>query len=139
MSDEHLHGWPAFAFARILRRHWRDDVLDLPPQLRLPLERALEGLEEQAAAWAEEMRRRKGGGNEPAGRAETGLHSEWLSGSEVAALLGVSDRRVRQLAAAGLLSGHRDPLGHWRIERRGVEALRKARCLRCSTREQRPR
>ncbi len=48
------------------------------------------------------------------------------------------DPAKSQLAAAGLLSGHRDPLGHWQIERRGVEALRKARCLRCSTREQRP-
>ena len=39
-----IDGLPAFVFARCLRRHWRDDIEDLPLYLRPPLEDALEAM-----------------------------------------------------------------------------------------------
>jgi len=50
---------------------------------------------------------------------------QWLTVIEASAILNVSDRRVRQLAASGVLPGRRVS-GRWRILRSGVNARRAA-------------
>ncbi len=65
-------------------------------------------------------------GNDASPSPETDVRSgcKSLMAPEVAALLGVSDRRVRQLAAAGELPGRRDDAGRWRFEPEAVAAFR---------------
>lgn len=115
-----LDGWPAFAIARVLQRHWRDEVEDLPPHLREPLEEALSALEQAGRAWAQSLR----GTAEPAG-AEPALDSE-VTTLQAAGRLGVSARMVRKLIGQGALPARRTARG-WRIEEGGVAALQDKR------------
>ena len=103
IEGAYLDGWPAYCFARILARHWKDDVEDLPPHLRTPLEDAREALEHAARHYATTAR-----GSAEAAPAETAAplnHEDSLTTAEVADLLEVTERRVRQLATAGALAG----------------------------------
>ena len=50
--------------------------------------------------------------------------SEWIGTREAAAILGVTDRRVRQHLGMGVVAGRRSsPRGSWSVERASVEAL----------------
>lgn len=121
-----LSGWPAYAINNMLRRHWRD-VEDLPPHLRAPLEDTREAIEHAAQRYARECRR----GNAEAARAETEAPSDkdTLTSEEVADALGVSDRRVRQLAGTGELPG-RQVAGKWTFDPGAVVALSRKRGTR---------
>lgn len=114
-------GWAAYAFARILARHWREEVEDLPPHLRAPLEDALEALDHAARRW--EATRR---GNAEALPAEAAPSSEHeLSTREAADVLKVSERRIRQLADAGALVGRKEG-PQWRLRKDAVLAYRES-------------
>lgn len=111
-----VSGWPAFALARLVTRHCRGELEDLPPDLRLPLEEALAELEEAGRLWAAEVR----GTAEP--RPEvTELPSEGMSTRQAAEALGCSDRFVRRLVAAGALPARRTKQG-WIIDPGAVAA-----------------
>ena len=65
-----------------------------------------------------------GAGTVPAEPAPVEGVSEWIGTHEAAALLGVTDRRVRELLRCGGLSGRRSsPRGSWSVERASVEEL----------------
>ena len=124
-----LSDWPAFAFARILARHWRDDVEDFPPHLRAPLEDAREALERAAQRFDVERKAATARGIAEAVPAEAQASSncrDTMTSAEVAILLGVSDRRVRQLAGMGTLPGRQEQ-GRWRFDRGPVLEYRARR------------
>lgn len=98
-----VQGWSAYAFARLLRRYWRDEVEDLPPHLRRPLEESLEALRAAGAAWERSLR---GSAEAPAAEAAVSSDHE-LSTRQAAEVLQVSDRRIRQLLESGALTGRR--------------------------------
>jgi excisionase family DNA binding protein len=54
-----------------------------------------------------------------------------LSASEAALLLGLTDRQVRKLAAAGRLRGERDRAGRWRFRLSAIEAEAERRMNAC--------
>lgn len=121
-----ISGWPAYAFARTLRRYWRDAVEDLPPHLREPLEDALVALEFAAREFAEERKAAAASGSAEAVPAEAAITSkcrEELTTAEVASDLQVSERRVRQLAGLGRLPG-RLVAGRWTFDPGAVAAYR---------------
>ena len=106
-----LSGWPAHAFARLLARH-RDEIADLPPHLREPLEDAVAALALAGSRWAAR------GTAEPL-PAELPIGSEThdeLDTTEVATMLEVCPRYVRRLAAYGRLPGRKSH-GRWRFSR----------------------
>ena len=50
--------------------------------------------------------------------------SEWIGTREAAAILGVTDRRVRQHLGCGVVAGRQvSPRGSWSVERASVESL----------------
>lgn len=49
-------------------------------------------------------------------------HSEFVSAAEAARMLGVSSETIRKRLADGKLSGQRDAMGSWRVERASAEA-----------------
>ena len=115
-----IDGYAARALAIMLRRDWdRGDFRSLPPEGRSEAYHAVRALERAGEAW---MRSRPSVG----GRAETAVveigsessHEQFISVDTAAGLLGVSDRRVRQLAAAGLGA---KVGGSWVIRRSDVE------------------
>lgn len=55
---------------------------------------------------------------------------DWISTSEAAEILHVTDVRVRQLVDAGRLPAERDDLGHYRYRRAQVEVIANARDAR---------
>lgn len=79
-----------------------------------------------AAAW-----RTTATGSDQAPQPEADPHSEWLSTSEAADLLGVTDRRVRQEITGGRLVARR-VAGRWRISREDVEQYRATRMGRAA-------
>jgi len=115
-----IDGWAAYALARMVARHGRDEIADLPPHLRAPIEDAAEALQHAGARWAASVR-----GNAEALAAEMRASSESqddeLSTEEAADVLNMSGRRVRQLAATGALLG-RQRAGRWHFDRRAVIA-----------------
>ena len=124
-----VSGWPAYALARVLRRHLPEllDVLD--PGLRRPIEEALEALTLAGEAYA----RSRPGTAEPA-RVSAPVGStemeESLTTLTAAAALDCSDRYVRRLAAAGALPAHRDRKG-WHVDAAAVHELQRQRGARC--------
>jgi len=113
-----VSGWPAFVISRLLSR-CHDDVADLPPHLREPVEEALEAIRGASAAWATAR------GSAAAMPAEVPVSSthepDELDTQEVADMLQVSARRVRQLAADGRLPGRRTR-HRWRLDAAAVLA-----------------
>lgn len=127
-----ISDWPAYCFARIIGRHWQDEVEYLPLHLRAPLEDAREALECAARHWAEERKAITARGSAEAAPAETEAPStckDTLTTEEVGAILGVSDRRVRQLARTGELPGREDR-GRWTFDKGAVVALKEKRGAR---------
>ena len=112
-----LRGWPAYAIGRMLARHCHDEIADLPPHLRRPIEAASEALRLAGAAWVSAR------GSAEAALPEAPVSSEHerdgLDTREVAGALRVSARRVRQLAVDGRLPGSKRH-GRWTFERGAV-------------------
>jgi len=116
-----ISGWPAFAFARILARHWRDEVEDLRPHLRAPLEDAREALEHAALHFATERGSAEAAPSEAEATSDCKDRDE-LTTAEVADVLKVTERRVRQLARDHLNGKRRQ--GRWYFDRGAVIAYR---------------
>lgn len=80
---------------------------------------------EQAASW-HRARLPRAGNAETRGSSVRVASEQMLDSQRVAALLGRSDRRVRQLAKAGDLPGQRGPFG-WRFTPADVAGFRERR------------
>lgn len=115
-----LSGWPAYAIGRLLTR-CHDEVADLPPHLRQPIEDATDALRLAGAAWVSAR------GSAEALPAEAPVSSQHepdaLDTQEVADMLRLSARRVRQLATRGRLPGSKRH-GRWTFDRGAVIAHR---------------
>jgi hypothetical protein len=108
-----IDGWAAWAIARMLSSHCREQIEELPAHLRAPLEDATEALQHAGERWAISAR----GSTEalPAEAPVTSNCREELTASEVADVLKVTERRIRQLATAGALPG-KQKAGRWSFE-----------------------
>ena len=122
-----IDGWPAYAIGRMLARHCHDEIADLPPHLRRPIEAASEALRLAGAAWVSAR------GSAEAALPEAPVSSEHerdgLDTREVAGVLRVSQRRVRQLVASGALPAHKRQ-GRWTFERGAVTEINNDRGAR---------
>jgi len=122
-----VRGWPAYAVARLLRRHW-DEVEDLPLHLRAPLEDALEALEQAGQRFAAERRATCG----PAAleSAAPPVVSEAMDAEmtteKAAGALGVGERYVRKLVAGGELPARQEH-GRWLIDPAAIAVLKERR------------
>jgi excisionase family DNA binding protein len=97
------------------------------PEARARVLRAYHALEQAGGAWLEERNAAAAGGNAATGGNELDLPSEeWMGTNKTALRLGVSPRRVRQLAATGELPGLNDR-GRLRFRRADVDAIRDRR------------
>ncbi len=122
-------GYSAWALNKILRTvlgepaAWRTIVDPLAPRQREALVRALRSIAEAADSWAAVESTAASGSaaaaTEPV--ASAFLHDDEIGSSQAAALLGLGERRVRDLAAAGCL-GARRVGGSWRYSRASVLA-----------------
>lgn len=118
-----VNGWAAYAFARVLHRHWGVHFECLPSSLLRPCKDALAALDQEATRWR---------GSAEARPAEVLTQSELkdgLSSEEAAHLLQVTNRRVRQLAAIGQLPGQKVK-GVWQFDSAAVMALQQQRSLK---------
>lgn len=122
-------GWPAYRFAKILRRHWQEETEDLPLAMRGALEDDLANIDRAGRAWADRVLAAKARGSAEAVPAEMAASSSCkeLSTEEVASMLQLTERRIRQLAGIGELPGRRDEAGHWTFDQGAVLALRDKR------------
>jgi hypothetical protein len=118
-----VSGSAAWWIAKLLTRHCRDDLADLPPKVRAPLEDAIENLRLAGERCAISAR-----GNQTGHSAEVAVssnHDDELDSAAAAAMLGLSARRVRQLAKAGLLPGRLKAGRCWSFDTDAVSAYRK--------------
>ena len=126
----HLVGFSAYAVDRLLRAlltdpaTWRAVTDPLSPRQRQALTRALRAIYEAADEWLT-LEESAAGGNAatPVGQAEAAsIRDDEIDTAEAAELLGLRERRVRDLAAAGVL-GARRVGGSWRYSRAAVLAF----------------
>lgn len=122
-----VSGWSAYAILKILRAQWSDQVEDLPLHLRAPLEDVREALEYEARRW-QAARNVSATGSSEAALPEAAPDSEHqeLTSAEVANVLHLTDRRVRQLAGAGALAA-RQVAGRWVFDPGAVTAYRECK------------
>ena len=122
-------GFAAAELPRLLRRHAREALEDYPPEVRELLEDALRAMEEAGRQW----RSAASSGNAEAALPEAPVSSEHerdgLDTREVAGVLRVSQRRVRQLVASGALPAHKRQ-GRWTFERGAVTEINNDRGAR---------
>ena len=117
----------------------------LPPERRADVMRALAALQEAGARW-QLGRISTSGSPEVDGtdadvrskRASSRSELSLLSAGDVAGVLGVSDRRVRQLVSEGRLTAERDAGGRLRFERADVAAFVERRLIEKEPHEKRP-
>jgi hypothetical protein len=115
-----LDGWELYAITRVLSRHLPEYLEPLPLHLREPIEDRFAECLQMAREWTED---RKRGSAEAAPAEVVTDSSQELTSTEVATILNVSERRVRQLAEAGALAGHqRKRGGPWIFDRGAVLA-----------------
>jgi hypothetical protein len=103
-------GWPAGEIAKLVRRDSRDALEDYDPTSRALLEASLQSLEAAAAGWREWRRtltaRSGDSGNAATTSAAVDVASQAdaeLTPSAAAEVLGVRERQLRNLRAAGEL------------------------------------
>lgn len=118
-----LSGWSAYAFARVLGRHLPEFLASLDDRLCEPLEDGLAALDLAGREWAASAR--GGAAALDAALPVSSNHEqrETISSEEAGDMLGLSPRRVRELAAAGSLYGSR-VAGRWTFDRGAVLAYR---------------
>ncbi|WP_157884030.1 helix-turn-helix domain-containing protein [Arthrobacter alpinus] len=124
----HVSGGPAFIIANLIELTKVDDRLrGLPPELRAATLETLDDIRGAAAVWD---RSRKGNqapevvGIQDVAVTVDALES-FLTTAQAADVLGVSERRVRQLADVGTLAGRK--LGRqWQLDPESVQARRLA-------------
>ena len=98
----------------------------LSPEDQAAVLEAAAALEEAGEVWRLGRLARKARGNSATGGNDDGLRSgQAMSTDAAAAVLSLSPRRVRQLAAAGDLPAVRGPRG-WMLDRRAVLSYREA-------------
>lgn len=121
----HVAGGPAFVIASLLEiANVEDRLSNLPPPLRASTLETMDDIRGAARVWSES---RKAGrpAMEPTGPSATEPLGAFLTTSQAAQALGVSERRVRQLADAATLVGRK--LGRrWQLDAVSVEARRVA-------------
>ena len=117
-----IHGWPALAFARTLRRHLPELLECLDPHLRRPLEDALEALTLAGDAYARSCQRGTSVPPSAELRADSAAMDEMTS-QQAAEVLGCIPRYVRRLAADGRLPGRRER-HRWLLDAGAVLAYR---------------
>lgn len=118
-------GWRAFAAARMLRRHWREEVEDLPPHLREPLEDYLADLERAGRRWSERQRRRRATAQPTSAQPSPQSEVEVLTTAEAADVIGCTEQNVRKLLANGRLAGEKGSQG-WLLDAGAVHAYKQA-------------
>ncbi len=120
-----VSGFAAWRLGRSIPRYLRDALDDLPPHLRTEVEDAVEAMRYSGQRWAATAR---GSAAEPPAEAPvcSKQEADELSSVEVADVLKVTERRVRQLAAAGVLPG-RQKAGRWSFDRGAVTAYHEER------------
>ncbi len=97
-----LVGWTAGEIARLVRRDCREALQEYPPEMCALLENGLRALEAAAAEW----RRSSDTGNAETRTPEVAVACSTdgeLTPAETAEELGVSERQLRNLVAAGQL------------------------------------
>jgi hypothetical protein len=118
-------GSPAWWIAKLLTRHCREQIEDLPLHVRAPLEDAIEKLSRAGEHCAIAARGRAT--STAAAIAVSSSHEQdELDSAAAAAMLGVKARRVRQLAQAGHLPG-RQKAGRWTFDTDDVTAYRESK------------
>lgn len=121
-----LAGWAAFAIARLLAASGcRQQIEDMPPRMRVPIEEAIADLQRAGQAWQKRHKERDDGPAAPAEAAlplssETDMNAV-VTTEEAGALLDVGTRYVRKLVESGVLPAHRER-GRWLIDRAAVLA-----------------
>jgi excisionase family DNA binding protein len=121
-----LAGWAAFAIARLLAGSGcRQQIEDMPPGMRAPIEDAIADLQRAGQAWQKRHEERDGGPAAPVRTAlpllsETDVNAV-VTTEEASALLDVGTRYVRKLIDSGVLPARRER-GRWLIDRAAVLA-----------------
>lgn len=123
----HVAGGPAYVLATILEgANVPGRIFGLPPELRAETLRTLDDIRGAASVW--DQGRREGQAPEvDTHNDESPSHppESFLTTAQAADVLGVSERRVRQLADAGTLAGRK--LGRqWQLDPESVQARRLA-------------
>ena len=111
-------------FLERYRREWREYAAPLSKDMGLQVADTVESIKLAADTYRSEVADRASErGNAERKSVEVVSDSsgmdEWISTSEAAVVLGVTDRRVRQLARGGELAGHRSG-GRWQVSRESV-------------------
>jgi len=110
-----LSGPAAFVIASLLRSRWPAEMVDgLAPGMRATVLAGREAVLRAADAYRVSV-----SGSAEAPAVEVGAHSEetnWITSAEAGRMMGVSERRVRQLLADGRLAG-RLVAGRWQVDR----------------------
>jgi excisionase family DNA binding protein len=120
-----VSGSPAWWIAKLLTRHCREQIEDLPLHVRASLEDAIDALRAAGEHCAIAAR-----GSVTLPHAETAVCSsheqDELDSDAAADMLKVSVRRVRQLAAAGHLPAHQKR-GRWTFSTDDVTTYRESK------------
>jgi hypothetical protein len=93
-----VDGTAAVIIAAVLKRHLPAYLAALPVPVRRDVDQALDALQRAAAA----HRSASGKTETPSTPVDAGSDQQGLTTAEAAQMLGVGERRARQLAAAGL-------------------------------------
>lgn len=123
----HVAGRPAFVLLALLGDVSTSGRLgSLPPEVRAETLEVLDNIRGAAAMWTQSRKEDRDADNFP-GAGEDPAHplESFLTTGQAADALGVSERRVRQLADAGTLAGRK--LGRqWQLDPESVQARRLA-------------
>ena len=115
-----LSGPAAFVIASVLRSRWPAEMVDgLAPTMRATVLAGREAVLRAAAAY-----RVSACGSAEVPAVEIGAHSEetdWITTTQGAVMLNLTERRTRQLLAAGRLAGVLVG-GRWQVDRASVLA-----------------
>lgn len=117
----HVAGWSAFAIDAVLHKHLDPYLRAMSPAQRRQVERTHEAIHRAALYWKAQAI--SDDGNAEAGAAEIRSSSAGeLSTVDVARILGVSERRVCQLAVEWMAEGLARKVGRsWLIDAAAVE------------------
>jgi hypothetical protein len=123
----YVAGWPAFALDVILRRYGRDYTPVMNPAQRREMEATRRAIHTAAVLW-QASTSASATAQTPTAEITPRLASEKLTTSQAAAVLGVSEQRVRQLAARWVYQGLARKVGRtWLLDPAAVAMYRDGR------------